>query len=96
MQMYIELSETAEKSAVACSQLLCEHLSIYFKYYDDDYGDLKKMLGIEPLSVTVLPRGTMAKFEHTFGKHIRKINPARQEEIELLRLAGAPGEEAPY
>ena len=86
MQMYVELSEKASLSALASSQLLCEHLSIYFKYYDNDYEDLKSMLGIDPLSVTVLPCGTMAEFEKTFGRPIRKINASRQDEIELLRL----------
>ena len=86
MQMYVELSEKASLSALASSQLLCEHLSIYFKYYDNDYEDLKSMLGIDPLSVTVLPHGTMAAFEKIFGRPIRKINASRQDEIELLRL----------
>jgi hypothetical protein len=66
--------------------VLREHLSIYFKYYDSDYEDLKAMLGIEPLSVTVLPRGTLARFEQTFGRPIRRINPSRQDEIEILRM----------
>ena len=86
MQLYVELSETASHTAVASSKLLCDHLSVYFKYYDNDYEDLKKMLGIDPLSVTILPCGTMARYEKIFGQHIRKINPSRQDEIELLRL----------
>ena len=86
MQMYVELSEEDQQSALACSSVLREHLSIYFKYYDSDYEDLKSMLGIEPLSVTVLPRGTLSRFEQTFGRRIRKINPPRQDEIEILRM----------
>ena len=86
MQLYVELSESAGHSVLACSRLLREHLSIYFKYYDNDYEDLKKMLGIDPLSVTILPYGTMAQFENVFGHPIRKINASRQDEIELLRL----------
>ena len=86
MQMYVELSEESQQSALASGAVLREHLSIYFKYYDSDYEDLKGMLGIEPLSVTVLPRGTLARFEQTFGRSIRKINPSRQDEIEILRM----------
>lgn len=86
LQLYVELSEKASHTAVSSSNILCEHLSVYFKYYDNDYEDLKKMLGIEPLSVTVLPTGTMDRFESIFGYKIRKINPTRQEEIELLKL----------
>ena len=86
MQLYVDLSESASHSALASSQLLSDHLSIYFKYYDNDYEDLKKMLGIDPLSVTILPCGTMTKFEKIFGRPLRKINASRQDEIELLRL----------
>lgn len=86
MQMYVELGEQGELSPLACSTVLREHLSVYFKYHDTDYKDLKNMLGIEPLSVTLIPRGTLLRFEGKFGRKIRKINPSRQDEIELLRL----------
>ncbi len=86
MQMYIELGEQGERTPLACSNVLREHLSVYFKYHDTDYKDLKHMLGIEPLSVTLLPRGTIQRFEEKFERKIRKINPSRQDEIELLRL----------
>ena len=43
------------------------------------------MLDIEPLSVTILPQGTMKKFEEEFGRKIRKINPSHQDEIEVLK-----------
>jgi phenylacetate-coenzyme A ligase PaaK-like adenylate-forming protein len=86
MQMYVELGEKGERSPLACSTVLREHLSVYFKYHDTDYKDLKHMLGIEPLSVTLLPRGTIQRFEEKFNRQIRKINPSRQDEIELLRL----------
>ena len=44
------------------------------------------MLGIEPLSVTVLPAGTLNRFKQAFGRPIRRINPPRQDEIEILRM----------
>lgn len=86
MQMYVELSREASQSALACTDVLRNHLGIYFNHFDNDYDDLKKMLGIEPLSVAILPYGTMKKFENEFGHKIRKINPSRQDEIEILRL----------
>ena len=86
LQMYVELADDAQQSALTCSTVLREHLSIYFKYYDSDYEDLKGMLGIEPLSVTVLPAGTLNRFEQAFGRPIRRINPPRQDEIEILRM----------
>ena len=86
MQMYVELGVQGERSPLACSTVLREHLSVYFKHHDTDYEDLKSMLGIEPLSVTLIPRGTIQRFENKFGRSIRKINATRQDEIELLRL----------
>ncbi len=94
LQMYVELSPRAAQSAAACSAVLCEHLGAYFKYYDSDYMDLKHMLGIDPLSVQVLPRGTMAAFEKRFGAPIQTINPPREDETEILRLAASLGKEA--
>jgi len=94
MQMYVELSDRASRSPVACSSIIAEHLSIYFKLYDEDYGDLKHMLGIEPLSVQVLPRGTMAAYREVYGESIRKINASRLEELAMLRLADVSREEA--
>lgn len=86
MQMYAELSPRAANSTLASAELLRSHLGIYFNHYDNDYDDLKHMLGIEPLSVTLLPAGTIKKFEELFHRPIRKINASRQDEIELLRL----------
>ena len=87
MQMYVELSDKASKSPAACSSILSELLSIYFKLYDEDYGDLKHMLGIEPLSVEVLPQGTMAAYERRYREPVRKINASRSEEIAMLQIA---------
>ena len=86
MQMYAELSPKASNSALACTELLRSHLGIYFNHFDNDYDDLKHMLGIEPLSVTLLPAGTIRRFEEIFNRPIRKINASRHDEIEILRL----------
>ena len=92
MQLYVELSDNAANSAAACSSVLSELLSIYFKLYDTDYVDLKHMLGIDPLSVRILPRGSMAAYENHYGEPIRKINCSRSDELSLLRLIGERGE----
>ena len=39
-------------------EILREQLSIYFKYVDQDYQDLKKILGIDPLKITIIKAGT--------------------------------------
>ena len=86
MQMYVELSTEASLSPLTCTEVLRNHLGIYFNHFDNDYEDLKHMLGIEPLSVTIIPKGTMQKFASSFGRKIRKINPSHQDEIEILKL----------
>lgn len=91
MQMYVEMGDSASRSAAACSNILAEHLSIYFKLYDEDYGDLKHMLGIEPLSVQVIPKGTMDAYEQRYREPVRKINASRSEEIAILQLAADGG-----
>ena len=45
------------------------------------------MLGIDPLSVKVIPRGTLASYEEKFGYPISKINASRHDELTVLRLA---------
>jgi len=92
MQLYVELSENAAKTAAACSSVLSELLSIYFKLYDTDYVDLKQMLGIDPLSVQVLPHGTMAAYAERYGEPIRRINCSRSDELSLIRLMTERGE----
>ena len=86
MQMYAELSEKSASSELCSANLLRAHLGIYFNHFDNDYDDLKHMLGIEPLALTLLPTGTINKFEEVFGRPIRTINASRQDEIEILRL----------
>lgn len=86
MQLYVELTKESAQSAIACTEVLRNHLSIYFNHFDNDYEDLKHMLGIDPLSVTIIPTGTMDKFEEKFGRKIRKINASKQDEIEILRM----------
>ena len=72
-------------------QIIKDHLSVYFKNFDHDYNDLKKLLGIDPLKVTILPCGTIDKYKDRFGKSMRSINPNKEEIIELLRIADRDG-----
>jgi len=74
-QLYLEMAEEAVLGGVADTEILTEHLSVYFRYVDSDYKDLKKMLGIDPLVVTMLPAGTMEKYAAETGRNIRRINP---------------------
>ena len=67
-------------------QLIREHFGAYFRHYDHDYSDLKKLLGVEPLVVTILPVGTLKKYEARYGRTIRKINPSMQDVVDLKYL----------
>ena len=87
MHMCVEMTEEAIHSSMITANIIKDHLSVYFKNFDHDYNDLKKLLGIDPLKVTILPCGTIDKYKNRFGKSIRTINPKKEEIIELLRIA---------
>ncbi len=86
MHMFVEMDESAASGVTANQQLIRDHMSIYFKHYDHDYEDLKKMLGIEPLQITLLTRGTIESFEKIYKKPLRRVNPPQQDIINLLYL----------
>ncbi len=86
MHMYVEMDETAANGAAANQQLVRDHMGVYFRHYDHDYEDLKRMLGIEPLQVTLLTRGTIEAFERQYKQRLRRINPPQQDIINLLYL----------
>ena len=89
MHMFVELSEDAVPDLLVNRQLILEHLSTYFKFYDHDYKDLKRLLGIDPLQVTILPAGSLDRYTARYGRRIRRVNASAQDAIDLLRLADA-------
>ena len=84
--MYVELEADALVKQAMSADILKELLSTYFKYIDQDYRDLKKILGMDPLEVTVLRCGTFETYEREKGKQIRQMNPPYYELTELLRI----------
>lgn len=88
LHMYIEILPGAMAFDVVKRRVLTEHLSVYFKSFDSDYGDLKKLLGMEPLSITVLKYGTIDSFERKTGRHLARINAPSIDLAQLLRLGG--------
>lgn len=74
LHMYLEITPEAQANDIITKQVLNEHLSVYFRYFDSDYKDLKKLLNIEPLKITILPYGTIEKVEGK-SKKLRRINP---------------------
>lgn len=85
LHLYVEMTDN--RQAAVNKEILTEHLAIYFRYIDHDYKDLKSLLGIEPLVVSIIPMGTMSKFAERYGRNPRKINPAYIDVIELLKIA---------
>lgn len=96
LHMYLELPPDAQASEVVTRTVLTEHLSLYFKYFDSDYGDLKKLLNMEPLQITILKYGTIAAYEQKIGTRLPRINPGMLDIVGLLRQQadGAEGRPA--
>ena len=86
LHLYLEIASGSLEVMAVSKQLLREHLSVYFKYFDNDYNDLKKMLGIEPLQITILRTGTFDAFRRATGQEVRRINESGFRISELLRF----------
>ena len=86
LHLYVELSPKTLISQAISKEILREHLSVYFKYVDQDYKDLKKILGVDPLEITILKCGTFAEHQRRTGKKLRKINPSKYDVMELLQM----------
>ena len=68
--MYVELERDALLNNAMSATILKDLLSTYFKYIDQDYRDLKKILGMDPLQVTILTCGTFETYEKRTGKKL--------------------------
>ncbi|MEG0803841.1 MAG: GH3 auxin-responsive promoter family protein [Pygmaiobacter sp.] len=90
LHLYVEMRPDAQQNSATGREILKEHLSVYFRYYDGDYNDLKRLLGIDPLEITVLKCGTLHRYEEQFGEAIEKINPPRERVLNLLHLEQTP------
>lgn len=84
LHLYVEMTKSAICHQAITVEILRQHLSVYFKYVDQDYKDLKKILGIEPLQITILKTGTFAYYEEKSGKQLRTMNPTLYEVQDLL------------
>ena len=82
--LYVETDNRAINPAAA-EEIIKDHLTIYFRYVDADYKDLKRLLGIDPLAVTILPEDTIGRFVRTTQRKLRKMNPSHYDVIEILR-----------
>lgn len=86
LHMYVELTTDAVTTSAVSREILRDHLTIYFKYIDNDYKDLKKILGIDPLEITILRCGSFSEYTKRFGPISRRINPDALEIKGLMEI----------
>jgi len=84
MHMYIEIQPQAVDNAELSVQVLREHLKVYFKSLDTDYDDLEKLLGIDPLKITILKCGAFNNYNIREGKPMTRMNPTTYEINKLI------------
>ena len=84
LHLYIEMDRSYLSSSAISIRILQEQLGIYFRYLDQDYEDLKKILGVDPLKITLLKCGTFEAYERRYGAKIRTMNPEPCEINDLL------------
>lgn len=86
LHMYVEMKRESLANSAITKDILREHLGVYFKYVDNDYQDLKRILGMDPLEITILKCGTFEEYEKQNKKSIRNINPSPYEVMQLVQL----------
>ena len=84
MHLYVELERSNLINSAISIRILQDQLGIYFRYLDQDYEDLKKILGIDPLKITLLKCGTFDLYKRKYGKEIRSMNPEGCEISDLM------------
>lgn len=85
LHLYLEMQPEALHVRASDRQLLIDHLTAYFSYFDSDYRDLHKMLGIDPLQITYLRCGAVEAYEKNTGKTVPPMNPSSYEMNVLLK-----------
>ncbi len=84
MHLYVEMQRSNLVNSAISIRILQDQLGIYFRYIDQDYEDLKKILGIDPLKITMLKCGTFELYEQRYGSKIRTMNPESCDINDLL------------
>lgn len=84
LHLYVEMDDSCARSSAVDAEIFRQHLGVYFRYFDSDYNDLKRLIGVDPLEVTMLPPGTIESFEHRTGRKLAPINPKKTDLLDLL------------
>ena len=87
LQLFVELDK-GEDGFSANAEIIKEHLSVYFRYFDQDYSSLKKLIKVEPLKVDLVPSGTFRRFEERFKRKFRRMNPPAADVVDFRGLCG--------
>lgn len=87
ISLNIELNHPQDDPGWDRIDLIQAQLELYFSYIDQDFKNLKKMLGIDPLSITLLPFGTIEHVQKTLNHRISKVNPHHFDVVEILNQA---------
>ncbi|MBS6195380.1 MAG: GH3 auxin-responsive promoter family protein [Clostridiales bacterium] len=86
LHLYAEMEKQSYINTAVNADILTDLLTTYFKYIDQDYRDLKKILGMDPLVVTLMKCGTFEKYQQKYGKDIRCMNPDSHDMADLLSV----------
>ena len=86
LHLYVEMERDAIINSAMTTDVIKNLLTTYFKYIDQDYRDLKKILGMDPLCVTILRCGSFEVYERKYGKKIRNMNPSKFEMEKLVHV----------
>ena len=86
LNLYVEVDMADAQGLAMSRQLLRDHLSLYFRSYDGDYKDLKRLLNVDPLKITTLKQGTIALYQQRNGQKIPKVGAPREMVLEILRM----------
>ncbi|NCB41359.1 MAG: auxin-responsive protein [Clostridia bacterium] len=86
MRLFVELEQEELVNRAISTDIIKEILTTYFKFIDQDYRDLKKILGMDPLVVSAVRCGTFKAFADKNGAQISKMNPSHYQLDELLKL----------
>lgn len=84
LHMYVEMEPDSVIDVALGEEVLRRHLEVYFSYQDEDYDNLKKILGMEPLRITFVKTGTFEEYEQFAGAPLERVNPQRKEILSLL------------
>jgi hypothetical protein len=92
LHMYVEVNKNSLLDSAYLKDILQNQLGIYFRYLDSDYQDLKKILEMEPLEISILRCGTFEKYENIYKKKIRSFNPNKYDVRDLVDIQHKVGE----